>query len=326
MTQQRDPRTDPQEPYNGPEATGQQSMDSLANTAPARPAEGASGEPWNGDPANPFEENLGQDNIANNPKQEPNEPGNSEDQETNNYALATAPKFTPTGFVALDVQNQDFLQEIINDNLAGESLTARDLPKVTVPSGGLRHWTIKTPEGDHPVQTIEGIIIHWDQPRAWWEKNLEESGGNTPPDCSSPDGKIGTDVNGNTWECGSCPLDQYGSAPNGRGGKACKEKRMLYVLTEDRMLPIVVQGPSTSIAPIRDYFVRLTSDKNPRPFWATRTQLSLETITTGAAFPYSKIVLKSLDALDESQVDRARRYRDSIRPSLRRVTTIEQDE
>ena len=327
MAQPKNPRNAPKGAADRPDSAGQQSMEELAPNAAVGTAEAPAGD--DGNPADPFEENLdpdsGTDNPQDDPGSDPDDSGANGNGEDGEHALATAAEFVPTGYAALDLRNQAFLHEIMTDNLAGDGLTARDLPRVTVPPGGMKFWTIKTPEGDHPVQSLEGIIVHWDQPRAWWEKSPEESGGSTPPDCSSPDGKVGTDVNGVTYACGPCRLNQFGSAPNGRG-KACKEKRMLYVLMPDRMLPTVVQAPSTSIAPIREYFVRLIDGEDPRPYWATKTQLSLETITPGDGFPYSKIVAKSLGPLDEAQVERARAYRDSIRPNLQRTTAIVQDE
>lgn len=321
MAQTKNPRNAPKGPTEGSGGSGQQAMEEMANA----PATAAAEDPPADPPADPFQENPGSAAVNDDPGNEPDDSGTGGTGEDEEHALANAQPFVPTGFAALDVRNQAFLHEIMADNLAGDSLTARDLPRLTVPPGGMKFWTIKTPEGDHPAQALEGIIVHWDQPRAWWEKTLEESGGNAPPDCSSPDGKVGTDVNGVTYACAPCRLNQFGSAPNGRG-KACKEKRMLYVLMPDRMLPTVVQAPSTSIAPIREYFVQLIDGEEPRPYWATKTQLSLETITPGDGFPYSRIVAKSLGPLDEAQVERARAYRDSIRPNLQRTTAIEQDE
>ena len=39
--------------------------------------------------------------------------------------------------------------------------------------------------------------------------------------------------------CASCPMNKWGSAGDGRKGKACREKRLLLVLRDGEALPVV---------------------------------------------------------------------------------------
>ena len=151
-------------------------------------------------------------------------------------------------FLALQADASNTLA-IIRENLGNDRITDRDLDRITVPLGGGVTWTVPTLEGEDTAKSLEGIIVHWTSPRAYWATGMEV-GGNTPPDCSSPGGEIGYGDPGG--DCYTCPLNQWGSADGG-SGKACKEKRMLFLLRATDLLPIVIQAPSTSIQPVKPY-------------------------------------------------------------------------
>ena len=224
-------------------------------------------------------------------------------------------------FLALQSQATDVL-EAVKENIGNDRITDRDLDRITVPSQGGLNWTVPTLEGEDSAKTLDGIIVHWTSPRAYWATGLEV-GGNSPPDCSSHDGETGYGQPGG--ECFSCPLNQWGSAEGG-GGKACKEKRMLFLLRASDLLPIVIQAPSTSIQPVKKYLLRLASQG--MPYWSVMTKLSLEKaqISTGIAF--SRIVPKSSGPVPEEQRGKLAEYVAAIKPIIGYMvnTDIERDE
>ena len=125
-----------------------------------------------------------------------------------------------------------------------------NLPRIKVPAQGATTWNM--PDGHEGiVQTIEGIIVEWTSPRAWWPDSIEKSGGSSPPACSSADSIRGfgvitaeEDEAPAFHDCNTCPHNQWDTGRNGRG-KACKEKYMLYVVQNgaEGVFPSVVQIP-----------------------------------------------------------------------------------
>jgi hypothetical protein len=224
-------------------------------------------------------------------------------------------------FLALQSQATDVL-EAVKENIGNDRITDRDLDRITVPSQGGLNWTVPTLEGEDSAKTLDGIIVHWTSPRAYWATGLEV-GGNSPPDCSSHDGETGYGNPGG--ECFGCPLNQWGSAEGG-GGKACKEKRMLFLLRATDLLPIVIQAPSTSIQSVKKYLLRLASQG--MPYWSVMTKLSLEKAQSSTGIAFSRIVPKSSGPVPEEQREKLAEYVAAIKPIIGYMvnTDIERDE
>jgi hypothetical protein len=212
--------------------------------------------------------------------------------------------------------------ETVKENIGNDRITDRDLDRITVPLGGGLNWTVPTLEGEDSLKTLDGIIVHWTSPRAYWATGLEV-GGNAPPDCSSHNGETGYGEPGG--ECFSCPLNQWGSAEGGTG-KACKEKRMLFLLRANDLLPIVIQAPSTSIQTVKKYLLRLASQG--LPYWSVMTKLSLEKAQSSTGIAYSRIAPKSSGPVPEEQREKLAEYVAAIKPIIGYManTDIERDE
>ena len=212
--------------------------------------------------------------------------------------------------------------ETVKENIGNDRITDRDLDRITVPLGGGLNWTVPTLEREDSAKTLDGIIVHWTAPRAYWATGLE-AGGNAPPDCSSHNGEMGYGQPGG--ECFTCPLNQWGSAEGG-GGKACKEKRMLFLLRATDLLPIVIQAPSTSIQTVKKYLLRLASQG--LPYWSVLTQLSLEKAQSSTGIAYSRIAPKSSGPVPEEQREKLAEYVAAIKPIIGYMvnTDIERDE
>ena len=221
-------------------------------------------------------------------------------------------------FLALQSDATNVLQTI-KENIGTDRITDRDLDRIVVPLGGGVNWTVPTLEGEASIKTLDGIIVHWTAPRASWATGMEAAG-NTPPDCSSHDGEIGYGQPGG--DCFICPLNQWGSAEGG-SGKACKEKRMLFLLRSTDLLPIVIQAPSTSIQPIKKYLLRLASQG--LPYWSVLTSLSLEKGSNSAGIAFSRISPKSAGPIPEEQRGILAEYVQAIKPIIGN-TGIDRDE
>ena len=171
------------------------------------------------------------------------------------------------------------IREAMAENMAGEDVSAFDLPRVKVPAGGGTTWAVPTIDGEEDRKELLGIIA-FDKPgRSWWEVSMEESGGGSAPDCSSDDGVTGTKFG----DCASCPRNVFGSARKG-AGKDCKETRSIFLLTQDGALPIVVSVPPTSIKPLKQYKMRLTSAGVPLTGVVTRITLTKTKNAGGIAY------------------------------------------
>ena len=174
-------------------------------------------------------------------------------------------------------------------------------------------WSIPSAEGDVHTEEITGILVEYTTPRAYWEKPMEP-GSISPPDCSSPDGIMGSAVrrgpDGPGGPCHACPLSKFGSDPReDSNGHACKEKRMLFMLRPDSLMPLVVQAPSTSIRNVFDFTVGLANEEVP--FQEVFTTLTLEKVNAGG-IDYSKVALKSAGPVPEEFHGQVNAYQNKL--------------
>lgn len=200
---------------------------------------------------------------------------------------------------------------MLRDNLGAEKLTANDLNRITVPTGGNTTWTISTVEGEMPAQAIEGVIVLTQSVRAYWKESFDESGGGSPPDCVARDGLIGVGNPGG--DCLKCPLNDWNTAKAGKGrGKACSESRLVYLVTEGEILPMVIKAPATSLGNARKYLFGLTSKR--QPVHSVYTRLTLEMDKNADGIKYSKINFTKIG--DVENPGATKEYAEKLRPYL----------
>lgn len=204
--------------------------------------------------------------------------------------------------------SKDDLEAIIGTNLGEENLSPNDFEKIKVPSGGGLAWTVVDEAGEEtPAKEVEGIILFQHTARTWWETAIEESAGNEPPTCFSPDGRMGLGDIGDgkrTRDCATCPLNQFGSGKN--SAKACKETRVLYLIRQGELLPTIVRVPPSSLGAIRKYLLRLTS-KQVR-YDSVTTKLTLEKAKNAQGIDYSKIVFSRGELVPETLLEQVQAY------------------
>jgi len=219
----------------------------------------------------------------------------------------------------------DDIREMLAENLAGTRLGKFDLPRLKVPSGGGVAFNRTTSKGADAAKTVRGVIIHQGPGRQMWRKRLEESSGNTPPDCVSVDGLTGIGDPGG--DCASCPLNQFGSAdPVKEGqesrGKKCKEGIQVFMLLDDAYaLPTMLQLPPTSIKAFRSW-INSISQENKR-YWRTYVEIGLQAVKNPNGPDYSVATFSALDYVsDPAMISVIRDYREQIQAELANAAPV----
>ena len=194
-------------------------------------------------------------------------------------------------YILAQTEPEEF-RHILQENFGGRAPDAKDLVRVTIPTGGGTKWRCATPEGNEESEHLTGVIVHWKTARAMWIDKFgqAESG---PPACASNGGEFGEGSPGG--DCAKCFFNMWGSgdinmsdavkagladgsrAPrliteltaeieargNVKGGKKwCKEMRLVFMIRESDLMPIIISLPPMSIKPFLDYTRRLM---NPGP-------------------------------------------------------------
>lgn len=201
---------------------------------------------------------------------------------------------------------------IINENTGQEGINPYDLPRIKMPAGGGIAWMIPNLDGEPQVtKSISGIIIHWRDVRSYWPD--EYTGDSVPPACSSKDCVTGEGEPGG--QCAVCPMAQFGSGKN--GGQACKMSRMLFFMTKDSALPIVLVAPPTSIKPIRQYFIGLSG--RMIPYYGCVTNLSIVQEKNKGGVQFSMLRLAKEAVLSKEDMAVVKAYTANIAGALSKV-------
>lgn len=220
--------------------------------------------------------------------------------------IATVQRFT-----VMDVAPRDVADMLLAAS-GGQRLSPFDLDVIKVPSGqGAPLWTVQTIEGEDAVKSLEGIAILQRTVRSYWRTSLEESGGGSPPDCSSQDGQVGRGDPGG--DCIDCPMAEFGTDARGRG-QACKQNALLFLLRPDSVVPMVLEVPPSSIKPVRNFILRM-SGQGIQPFGAVLS-FSLQKVKKGGSPDYFEVVPSLVRRLDDAELTKIRALRDALMPVL----------
>lgn len=181
-----------------------------------------------------------------------------------------------SGFMAL----ADFdLSEAMAEELAG---LEGGFERIKIPSAGS---TVFEVPGDAPgeadaAKEFSAVILYHHPLFAFYHDTY--TGGNNPPDCASFDGVQGEGDPGGV--CAVCPYNQFGSAPG--GGKACKNRRRIYVLREGEIFPLLLSLPTGSLRDFGKYIKHLLG--RGRKSCAVVTRFSLKKATNAGGIVYSQ--------------------------------------
>ena len=219
----------------------------------------------------------------------------------------------------------DELKEAFLENMAGENFTIRDIDRVKVPGEGATQWQVPSSSGRRMVEKLQVILLDVLRPRAYWSKPYNEVGA-VPPDCYSLDGENGIGTPGG--KCFTCDFDQFGSTTKeGSNAKGCPEQRVIFTLRPDRLMPMIIQLPPTSIANVKEYRTRLMNDAKKQS--SVKTEITLEKVERDRQYPYSRATFKNIGSLTDEEKIGLSRYRehtyDPIKEAVDRQQKLQLD-
>ena len=175
---------------------------------------------------------------------------------------------------------KDFnLAEAMASELSGMDVS---FDRVTIPAAGGTAFELpgELPGETEAAREFSGVILYHHPMFTYYRERF--TGGNNAPDCGSYDGVTGTGNPGGS--CAHCPLNQFGSGEN--GGKACKNKRRIYILREGELIPILLTLPSGSMRDFSVYVKRLLAKGKKSN--SVVTKFSLQKATNANGIIYSK--------------------------------------
>lgn len=183
-----------------------------------------------------------------------------------------------------------------------DGMTPPPPPRIKVPSGGGLTFEIPTDDPDRPqcVQELVGVILTHHAVNRWYSSPMDaaQTDEDKMPDCWSVDGHVAKDKAGDTKQCEDCPLNEWGSGEGGRG-KACANRRRLYFLMENSVVPYIIEIPSTSLKNISPYMSNLVTQRK-RPSWSVLTKLTLKKAQNADKISYSEIQFSYVGVLDNT--------------------------
>jgi hypothetical protein len=191
-----------------------------------------------------------------------------------------------------DVAALEVVKEALADDCGDLSLP---IDRIKIPSGGSTQYELPSDDTDEveTVSEIKCVILHHHPAYAYYATKYE--GGNNPPDCGSFDGALGVGTPGG--ECAKCPYNVFGS---GEGqSKACKNRRMIYILREGDIFPMALSLPTGSLKTFTGY-VKSQLTKGRR-LNGIVTKLKLKKVTNNRGIAYSQAVFAFDRVLDDKE-------------------------
>lgn len=215
-------------------------------------------------------------------------------------------------------------RELLADALGGEALAFKDLDRIKVPSGGATIWEVPTLDGEVGMKELKGVIIHRGSRRAYWPYPMEERPDDDDgrPVCASVDGLIGVGEPGGS--CAECPYNEFNTDIKGGPGKACKETRQLFILTESDILPLVLNIPPGSLANAKAYFLRLL--RNQLKPEAVVTVIKLEKAESAGKVKFGRVTFAKGENLSPEAQQRLRDYAAVMAPAMEAAAMVKRDE
>lgn len=199
---------------------------------------------------------------------------------------------TTSGYLAL--ADNHLLEEAMAEECAGLEFT---LDRVKLPAGGGTAFELPSEDGEDTemVKDITGVILYNHPAFAYYAAAF--AGGHAAPDCSSIDGVNGIGLPGG--DCRTCPYNKFGSGDG--QSKLCKNKRMLYILREGELFPVVLSLPTGSLRAFTNYVKRQLT--RGRKLSQIVTRVSLKKAASGAGIAYSQAVFTFERVLSQEEIE-----------------------
>ena len=220
------------------------------------------------------------------------------------------------------------MSQILEANIGAENEIGEfDLDRVGMPGAGGLAWNVPDINGEpEPVAEIVGVILLHGDRRSFWKKSFDETGGGVPPDCSSLDGRVGLGYIRNDEPsddnppkrraCKTCPLSQWGSVAQVEGkennGQACSARKLLYMIRENDILPLVIDLAPTSVGLLTKFMLRLTSRRVP--CYGAVVGLKLKNEQSKGGVKYSVVAPRLISVLNEEETKDMYKAAEALRP------------
>lgn len=232
----------------------------------------------------------------------------------------TGSDLVPVGDYAAMQKDPAAFIEAVRENLGGRQLGPQDLDRIKTPSSGTQAFVVPSIHGEQMMQSISGVIVGFRNVRRYWKASLDETGGGTPPDCRSEDAIWGYGDPGDTLRaagktCQECPNAQWGSGE--RNSQACQQRRLLFVLREKGLLPVVIDLAPTSVEASIKYVTGLLSEGETVS--SVITTISLDKKTGEGVPDYSVATFTVAEVLEGDVRGRVQAYAEQLKPVFARV-------
>jgi hypothetical protein len=168
--------------------------------------------------------------------------------------------------------------------------------RIKIPVGGSTVFEVPgtDPGETDAVREFSGVILYHHPLFSYYRERF--TGGNDAPDCGSYDGVTGVGEPGGS--CAHCPLNQFGTGNN--GGKACKNKRRIYILREGELIPLLLTLPTGSMKEYSQYIKRLLA--KGRLSSTVVTKFSLKKAANVGGIAYSQAQFSCIRSLTDEEL------------------------
>ena len=202
--------------------------------------------------------------------------------------------------------------------------------QIKIPSGGGIAYEVQgEDDGDaDSMKEIRGVIIFTHRLNAYWPGAYGDDDQNRAPVCSSMDGKTGLwSETGEVRSCEACPLNQYGSAVDQKGGqargKACKNMRRVYLMMDGDPNFYLLTVPPTSIKEVNRQITKIV--QSGTPYGSLVCSFKLEKDKNAAGIAYSKVVISRAGTLPKEAAAAAVVMRRQIKEQYQSIAITQAD-
>ena len=108
---------------------------------------------------------------------------------------------------------------------------------------------------DDKQDYFNGVLLHFNATRSWWEKSMDEGSGGNAPDCHSVDGvkPLANSPKKQSDLCNSCPRNRFVTDDKGKKRKPCSDKIELFFYNPRYDLPVLIRASTMNRKPIVDF-------------------------------------------------------------------------
>lgn len=219
----------------------------------------------------------------------------------------------------------DDMAELMSETFGDDEPGVRDLVHIKFPTGGETSWIVTKGGNKQLVSELTGVLVLQNPQRVFWS---DPDPKNNPPECMSTDGKKplsgglftadgpglllnGRQLTNPTGLCKNCPMAQWGSDLKGRAGQGCKERKLLFLITEGSMLPTVVTVPPASLKAFKDFVYGLATDGVG--YWGVEIGLGLTGASAKDGTDYAELKPRVIRTLSGAETDAAKEYKEMVK-------------